>query len=343
MTDPTATDLQHAALEQPLGWRPLLHAALALLVVLVATLLVTPPPARTGDPAAITRLQLDLAEQRPDTLLLGNSILDEAVDADEFARLTGQRTHKLALPGSASAVWFVLMKNVVVTAPHRPRRVVIFFRDYFLTDPAFRTTGAEKRHQLDPYTTDDEPLLDSLAYEQQMHVLELQVLRHWSLYRSREGLASGLQSHLASAVSPDAGEAFSRVFAEQQLDQQLVTQQQLAVEADTDDHALPFADQLPRSFLPAIIQLAHDAGIELTFVRMRRRNVAAGHADSPRKLAYIADLRAYLESQSCALIDFTDDERITLAHFAGGDHLDRTTGRPLFTRLLAERLANDRQ
>ena len=345
-----AVELQHAAQDRPFSFRPLAHAGLALLVVVACSWVLAPASPhrtpRTPDAAAVQRLKQELAERRPAVLLLGNSILDEAVDEAGLQQQTGTSLMKLAPPGSASAVWFILMKNVIAVSDFdppdagRPLRVMIFFRDAFLTDPAFRTTGAEKRHQLDPYTTADEPLLDELAYEQQMNVLEFYLLSRWNLYQQREAARTGLQSAVMNAVSRDAGGAFGRVFDDTNLDPQQVTALQLAAEADRDDSLRPFAEQLPRSFLPHMVQLAHAANISLTFVRMPRRLPAQGHPDGARKLAYIADLREWLAANDCRFVDFSADPRLTLAHFGGGDHLSRDSGRPVFTQMLAEYMAN---
>ena len=90
--------------------------------------------------------------------------------------------------------------------------------------------------------------------------------------------------------------------------------------------------------LAIIIALTEGAGIRLIFVRLKQGRHVLGKRDSKVLAAYIGDLRAHLDAHCIPLLDFTQDERITIHHFGNGDHLNRQRGRRLFTEILAEAL-----
>ena len=87
---------------------------------------------------------------RPDILLIGNSYLAAAVEPDGLSRKTGRRCMILKRPGSASACWYLMLKNVLLPARHVPQAVVIYFRDNELTLPAFHTGGRARATHLEP-------------------------------------------------------------------------------------------------------------------------------------------------------------------------------------------------
>jgi len=72
-----------------------------------------------------------LEEVQPKIVLLGNSIMDEGVDEKAFSKLTATQTIKIWDGGSASAWWYLALKNVIVEANHKPQIVLLFFRDHF--------------------------------------------------------------------------------------------------------------------------------------------------------------------------------------------------------------------
>ncbi|MNC99974.1 hypothetical protein D3C83_184480 [compost metagenome] len=70
----------------------------------------------------------------------------------------------------------------------------------------------------------------------------------------------------------------------------------------------------------------------------RFRDLDTGRWSEPLA-RYVRDLEAYLGERDIPLIDFTGEPRIRKEHYANGDHLDPAIGAPVFTELLAERLA----
>jgi hypothetical protein len=83
-----------------------------------------------------------------------------------------------------------------------------------------------------------------------------------------------------------------------------------------------FAENLPTSILPELIHLARSRGVRLAFVRVQRRPRPDGPPlQSPVLQRYIADLRAYLQSEGALLIDDTGNPAFTLDWYKDGDHM----------------------
>jgi len=70
-----------------------------------------------------------------------------------------------------------------------------------------------------------------------------------------------------------------------------------------------------------MIKLAQDNGIELSFVRVRRRRTAAGRPDSPEVAAYMNDLRRYLKKHHVGFIDQSNARWESLELYGNGDHI----------------------
>lgn len=345
---------------------PVLRITGALLVLGAITLFVgAPRPAlidhsfagpitHRGKPVDFAK---DLAEKKPELVLLGNSILDRAVDEQAFEDLIGRPCLKIVHGGAATALWYVILKNVIARAEPVPRTVAIFFRTVYLTEPAFRAR-AQFKPIIDYYADGEEPELDRIAYFEQMDPLTFTLNRFWSLYQRRESLRrqtedvfkAGLVGKLSGLTTPEVRSAVDAAFAEEKMKDEQVD----------DGPSDPWLDLLPlqqfdfdaqvtRSFLPLIIEIARENGISLIFVRMRTRLDA--RLDAPAKPSiearggfirshlpqYIQSLRQYLEANGAHLLDLSGDERLQSSHFYRGDHL-RKRGQALFMPYLAERL-----
>ena len=74
------------------------------------------------------------------------------------------------------------------------------------------------------------------------------------------------------------------------------------------------------------------------FVRTKRRRDAQHRGEPQRLKEYMKNLKNYLDGKNAPLLDFTYDQRISLEYFGHGDHLSKTKGKQLFTRLLAEEM-----
>lgn len=293
------------------------------------------------DPALLARFD----ETKPGMVLLGNSMLGEGIDEQGLDDLVPERVLKLGLNGAASAVWYLVIKNFIGAQEPVPRVAVLFFRDTFLTQPRFRVED-RYREKVDRHAGPDEELLDRLAYLDGMNALSYYLNLQVSLWGEREafrddlvGFAKfGLPAALANADSAQVDEAIARTFADSNMSQELLTAAQLAAEeaGDQIEH-LDFHAAVDQSFLPSMLDLLEERGIETVMVRIKRRRDLEPNSRSAALDEYVRQLEAYLDSRHVGFLDYTHEEAIREEHFGEGDHLNEE-GRAIFTRLFAEDL-----
>jgi hypothetical protein len=297
------------------------------------------------DPVVDPALRDRLASVRPDVVLLGNSMLGEGVDAEALAALLDRPVVKFGLNGAASAVWYLAIKNVVCAADPPPRHLVLFFRDPFLTWPDYRVDGRYAQ-RIESLTGEGEELLDRLAYGVNLPWPARQAALRVPVFGERDSLRNGLETWAraelparllgwnAAAVDTALGSAF----ADSNLDAELLNAAQLAAEAVAPDaDQWDFATVRRRSFLPEIVALCRDRGVDLTLVRILRRRDVEGTAPSAAERTYRAGLDRWLSSRGVAVLDY-GNLPLTIDHFGHGDHLNEA-GRAAFTPTLARDLA----
>ena len=324
--------------------RPLLETGLALAVLVAANWVAVPNrievrPAPRPRPPHLQRIEAE----RPDVVLIGNSILREGVDTEALSLRTGRRCLAVVRSGAASAWWYLALKNQVAAAAHPPELVVVVFRDHFLTEPEFRVAGKYRR-ALDALAGAEEPVLARLAYGEPPAGGALE--RALPLYRRRAELREGLERAVKDAwvgrilgLAPGGVDAaLERVFRREALDAERLGALQAESEAPAAPGVYAFPARVEHSFLPEIVEVARARGIRLVFVRAKRQRDLAAGAEPPELRAYLRDLEAWLGERGIPLLDFSRDPRLVEAHFADGDHL-RPAGRAVFTELLGEALA----
>ncbi len=330
----------------------LFRVACALLVVAIANFIFWSPndvlvehKPQYEDTIRIKRFERNLEVIRPKIVFLGNSIMDEGVDEKEFSRLTAVQTIKVWSGGASSAWWYLALKNVILKAYYKPQIVMLFFRDHFLTDPAYRVTGKYKQI-IGAVAEQDEPLLDRLAYLGQMNAVAYFLFRYCPLYRQSDNIKNQLETTVKDKVvsslcgleqgMPDR--AIERLFDEKNLNSDLLTVRQLAAESTGSNKLYNFPQELDRSFLPHMLKMAKQNNIQLVFVRMKRRRDVKPSSQPKALQKYIKNLEDYLDENRVVFIDFTNDKRIRIEHYGSGDHLSRSGGRQLFTKILTEKM-----
>jgi len=279
---------------------------------------------------------------RPSVVLLGNSMLGHGVDERLFSQLSGTRTMSVWSLGGQSAWWYLVLKNVITEAPVKPKVVAVFFRDTDLTEPSYRV--ADKfRFNIDDMAGAHEPLLDRLAYLNNLNIPQYTLFKYCPAYRSREDTKRKLEmfvkdvfvSDLLGLKTGQVDETIERVFADEKMNQELLTQYQLSTEAKKEKAIFNFSQQLEKSFLPYIIRQAKDNSIKLIFVRFKKRRDIHPGQEPAELVQYIKELNEYLAGRGVTLLDFTHDPRINIEFYAEGDHLS-LSGSRLFTEILVQ-------
>lgn len=314
---------------------------------LVVNALVGPPQKNVFEhsPTVNPYWQRAIKQTKPKVILLGNSMLDNGVDPALLSQLTQSRTLKIHSGGSASATWYLWLKNIVATASHKPQCVVIFFRDYYLTQPRFRVTGKYKK-VIDAVATQKEPTLDRLAYLNGMDPLSYFLYRYCPLFQKKQELKTRAETAMKETMAQqflglepsEADKAIKHVFRNRNMTPSLLTTRQLEVESTQKSSHYNFETKIKKSFLPHMIEIAKKNNIKLMFVRVKRRRDAEHKVEPAGLINYTKKLKNYLKDKGLPLLDYTHDDRITLDYFADGDHLSKTKGKKLFTQLLAEKM-----
>lgn len=285
-----------------------------------------------------------LNTQQPVYFLLGDSMPGDAIDITALNAGLGQKAELASLIGTASTIWYLIIKNNLVEADFKPKYLVIFLRDTMMTTPGYRVTG-RYFEQVDEFASPEDTLLIERAYISQMSLLERWAEAYLPLYGSRWTVRESLEYHLRYPI-PEAllhcdqacmEQALYTVFQQNNLDQQFLSE---AIDAADDflysPASLDFDSQVERSFLPEIIRLTRENDIQLVLVRMPILRFSTP-ALQPRGLdTYIRKLSAYLAQNNVPFLDF-DQKTIPAAYYKDAIHLNEQ-GREFFTRELVKAL-----
>jgi len=302
-------------------------AAMVVIVLGVPTLLgLGPTPRRPFDEKPLRLMK----KEQPRCVLLGDSMLETRIDEKVLNRVSGERCFVFAQPGSSSATWFLMLKNLVSVQTPPPRTVIILYRNRQLTLPAHRAEG-EYRKSMEPYMREAEPVLEKLlgSVRKSTGVIEGLVQTAYPVERRRENTQDKVQAWALDLVASsreyeEIHNAAKKLFSPRNLRVGNLVDEQKdggASSLDPDDHE--FSAALDASFLPAMIELAREKGIRLVFYQVKRRPNPDGSAgeESPTGPAYLRALRAYLEKAGAPLFDETREPDVTVDFYGSGDHV----------------------
>jgi hypothetical protein len=294
----------------------------------------------------VKRVYIDaISTGRPELVLVGDSVLYLGVDEPMLTDQLGMKTYSLGVPGSGSAAWYLILKNVILDAAHRPKYVVVLFRDTMLTVPSYRTTG-RYFGLVDDFADRNEPLVTQLAYIDQMNPIEKLAEQYFPLYSARWEIREGLDSRvrytapsaLLNCPAECADDAINSIFGRERVD--VVALNQAVEDAGQTLYApaaMDFEDQIDKSFLPGMIQLAHENDLTLVFVRTKTMTFPT-YASEPFALRrYIDSLESYFAESGVGYLDYAHDPRLKSSYFFDSLHFN-AEGAQAFTEILAEEL-----
>jgi hypothetical protein len=285
-----------------------------------------PNPRRPFDEAPLRAMK----KMRPQCVLVGDSMLQTRIDQKALTGLSGERCFVLAQPGSSSATWFLMLKNLVAVQAPPPQTVIILYRNRQLTLPHHRAHG-EHRQSMESYMQDSEPLLEKTAGPERpaAGVLDRVVQAVYPIERSRRPAQEKVQSWALDLVASSreyegihnsAKQLFSakNLRVDNTMDEQ---REGGAISLDSDDHE--FGRHVGESFLPQLLKIARERRIHLVFFKVKRRPRPDGSPgeESPTGGAYDQALRVYLETAGARLFDETHEPDVTLDFYGSGDHV----------------------
>jgi hypothetical protein len=283
-------------------------------------------------------------QEQPEMVLMGDSTLKDSVDFDLLSKELGIKTYGIATPGSTSALWYLTLKNNIITAGHKPDYLVIYTRETLLTTPEYRVDGVYFA-TIDEYAAEDEPLLLERSYLQQMDPLERLAARYLPVFGERAQVRSSIDYRIDHTLPVRFG--CGEVCVDQVLhdvfpgavDSDAILEAQDQSESDlwTVDRLL-FSHQLPRSYLPEIARMTRENGIQLILVEMKTWRSAPSSTAALLRRIYMQNFQAYAEANGITIISFAGDPRLPQEFFPDGFHLKKEA-MPFFTGLLAEALS----
>lgn len=278
-------------------------------------------------------------------VLLGDSVLEQGVDEAALSVELQIPAHSIAVPGSTSAFWYLILKNVILQAEPRPDTVVLLFRDTILTLPNFHVRGGYI-NELDQFATAREDVLQERAYINFMNPLEKAALSYLPFYRNgqqfKERADDRVRDLLPGVVFSCDTECVARadatVYHVENLRPEFVHE---ALAGDEDflftREAMDFDALIERSFLPEIIRLARENDMQLILVHERTQIFPSVDAEPKALRDYKQKLAEYLAENEIPLVDFSYDPRLPESYFVDILHMN-AEGKSLFTQLLVDAL-----
>jgi hypothetical protein len=321
--------------------------SVAMAVVILMAILIPPALIRPGAQGQLPfedKLLADLDSAGPDYVFIGNSMLTSRIDTDVLAGKLGDRCCYLLATGGVESAWMhQALKNLALAAKHRPKKIFVFFRDAFLTQPSYRATD-RYWWRIERLSHADEPELTramSLSRTWQ-EKLEFTLGDIYPIQKYRDRASQTISWVASEAVTPGrvrfGGAAGSRYDSLFDLDKLRSTDQDDTAFEEEGDADYDFNARIGNSLLPSMIHLAHEAGVPLVFVRVQRRPSRTGPPAQSRALQdYMIKLQAYFSQQGVQFYDFNGDPELTLDRYLDGDHI-RPSWKPQSTELFMKRL-----
>lgn len=285
----------------------------------------------------IRSLKQTIETNKPDYIVIGNSVVMDAIDLINIESETQSKLVSFARAGKNSAYWYLLVKNVISAAQHKPRAVLLTFNTHGLTSAKSKVTG---RYRKDIYqmALGFDHVLHKKAYDSSA----LEYLRHWStLFRNREKYKAMIDSEIQRFIRALLGLKLwqvklfqSRVFAPEEMIP-LLYQESVHVDNQSRKELYDFESQVEHSFLPDILNLLTDKGIRPVAV-----NLKTNLPLDERHLQYFSKLKQYLFKMNAEYKDFSSLEGFQEDDFVDSVHMS-SKGRSKFTEKFLQFIHND--
>lgn len=325
---------------------------LSLALLAVSFILVTrrrvPFPGTPGPdftPGLQTIHQEAISALKPDLVLLGDSIAEENLDMTMISDQTGLQTYRMTFGGTASALWYLAIKNNIVTASHHPKYLVILFRDSEMTAPGYRVQG-KLFVALDELATPEDTIVIERAYLRTMNPLEALAETYFPPYGFRSSFRNTMDAHTYALpyVTMRCGKrcvdgAMLKVFNFRNN----AAPDQVGGSLDQEEHllyspsALDFDSQVDDSFLPDILRLCRENDIQLILVRAKSARFESPAAEPHGLAEYLSQFKIYVEANGARYLDISADTRVSLDEFIDSYHV-KPAAQARYTQLFIDAL-----
>ena len=282
-----------------------------------------------------------IAKQKPQVLFLGNSVINSGIDDSQFALLTDLKTLKFGFPGTVSAYWYLMIKSNIATASKPPKYLLLFFLDNLLTTPDLGVNGAYQT-MIDELAGENETVLLKKAYLNKCDPVEGYLDSHYSLFGERQTLKDKIDNRLKytlpqllqNCAKPCLDQALDETFDAKNMLPLILMQSEVNPE-EWSGKNWDFNALVEKSFIPDMIQITREKGINLILVREKNIKLMTLEDESKDMRKYFQDMSNYLEKEGVPFLDFAHNPDLTLDMFRDEMHLN-PQGRMIFTRLVSE-------
>ena len=275
-------------------------------------------------PGAIHYLQ----QEKPAFIAIGNSMLFTRLgkSPDEMTKLTGEPFAFLLKAGSSSAIWYLMLKNVVAASGVKPKAVFLFVRDDELTVSLANVEGNDLPFLLSLRGA-DEPELDRMMGrpDERRGFRPVSRLKSWILLDQWQEETPARFADLAMDIG---GRGMQKKIQRTIMNERFGLEHLRGdVKADKEAGGTFTASMLGADFrgtpLDEMLKVAEKNSLRLAVVRIKRRPNANGvvEDDSPGMRDYVAKLKTVIEKRGGVFLDDTYEPSLRLSDYLDGDHL----------------------
>ncbi len=317
--------------------------SILLLTYVTSSKKVLGPPEELG---SITLFHKATTAQKHDIIFLGNSVLRDAINMELFQKITEMKAHKLNQGGSYTTWWYLAIKNYIVKLKNKPKYLAINFRETYLTDPKIFVESVFRKN-INTLRNTEEPLVDQLTYGNSQAYIDSLLRKYWVPYgqsfRAKTRFKESIKrlNDKIFSLSPNTTKyAINNLFIAENMNKSFLNKKTELLLPQNSEARKDFKNRCQKSYLPHIIKLCEDAGINLIFVRNKTMKQAAGQLDSDSTREYFSNFRQYIAGFSHVhFFDLSELKEIKLKHFPYDDHIN-PEGSKILTKDLAHKFLN---
>ncbi len=307
------------------------------------------PPEKMLSEAAL-HMETKLAEEKPDVILLGNSMARLGVNEKQLSKILNAKVMNLSVDGSSASLWYLVLKNRVFANGHRPHAVIILgaARTHLAPFPLSSLETVNVGDHREPI----EPVFDGKAQGDGSRPSQW-LWATWRRDRLRQQLLDGLRNwtvgtFFAQDIVSENAEA--EAWAQAQLELVFGGEQNLT--GTTSSRVIPVVEiakdeqveqnhDATESYLPDLVALAEKHNTRLVFSRMPTAPIGPGNhqlldlSDAPFEAEWNRALE-WMQTTAATYIDLRSIPMID-SDFMDFLHANRN-GQKKITQQLGERL-----
>ena len=286
--------------------------------------------------------QAGIEQNKPQVLLMGNSVLIDGMDDALFSKMTGMKSMTYLVEGGATAQYYLMIKNVVLKSAYRAEYLLLFFLDNTLTSPGLWTTGTTFVNRIDEVAGENETTLLDKAYLRMQHPVDVFVNGNIPAFGERQTIKSKINNHLkytlpgllddCNPFCVDRG--IESIFNFGNINRFPITPLAMDLHQWTGQE-WDFNALVGDSFLPDMIEMTRQNGIKFILIREKNARAMTYEDETDDMRQYFAQLAAYLQKEKVPYIDLSHAPELTRDMFHDMMHV-RPVAKSVYTRLAAE-------